>query len=95
MIELYKIETQNFLQHEMYIYHQFKVHKILKENLKEDEALIYIDFSENYNCKYNTEIQAIHFGGSREQICLHTGYIHTKTLNQGFATISGPLFMEQ
>lgn len=30
-------------------------------------------FSENYNCKYSTEVQAVHFGASHQQATLHTG----------------------
>lgn len=32
-----------------------------------------IDFSQNYICKYDNEIQSAHFGASTKQISLHTG----------------------
>lgn len=41
--------------------------------MTENSALIHVDFSENYSCKYNEEIQAVHFGGAKQQITLHTG----------------------
>lgn len=46
--------------------------KDLRRNLRQDEALLHIDFAENYNCKYAAEVQGVHFGGSRQQITLHT-----------------------
>lgn len=42
----------------------------LKENLKNNFILI---SAKNYACKLNTEIQAFHFGGNRQQATLHTG----------------------
>lgn len=51
----------------------------MKDNLKENEAIIHFDFSENYACKYSQEIQSAHFGGSKKQISLHTSVIYYKT----------------
>lgn len=45
-------------------------------NLGPDDYLIHVDFSENYGCKYSREIQAVHFGGNRLQITLHTGVLY-------------------
>lgn len=39
----------------------------LKQNLTAYEAVLHIDFSENYACKMNTAIQAYHFGGSQNR----------------------------
>lgn len=36
----------------------------LRENLKTNECLLHVHFSENYSCKYSQEIQSVHFGGS-------------------------------
>ncbi|WAR13062.1 hypothetical protein MAR_027242 [Mya arenaria] len=38
-----------------------------------EEVMIHVDFSENYNTKYESEIQSMHSGASRRQISLHTG----------------------
>ncbi|KAL4703471.1 hypothetical protein ACJJTC_010343 [Scirpophaga incertulas] len=51
------------------------------------------DFSENYNLKFNEEIQSFHFGGSREQVSLHTGVLYYKdseanSRTKSFCTIS-------
>lgn len=67
----------------------------MKQDLKDKEILIHVDFSENYCLKYNQEIQSFHFGGSREQVSLHTGVLYYKdagTLrNKSFCTISNCL----
>lgn len=69
--------------------------KSCRENLKQDEVLLIIDFSENYECKYNQEIQSSHFGASKKQITLHTAVLYYKE-NQdvkclSFATVSESL----
>lgn len=43
------------------------------------EALIHIDFSENFQWKLSKEIQGMHFGASQRQITLHTGVYYTET----------------
>lgn len=58
------------------------------ENLKPFECAILMDFSENYDCKLSEEIQALHFGGSKSSITLHTGMIYTHTRCQSFVTLS-------
>lgn len=50
--------------------------KNLKENLSVSEVIIHVDFSENYSLKYAEEIQAFHFGGSRQHVSLHTSVIY-------------------
>ncbi|KAK0170557.1 hypothetical protein PV328_008394 [Microctonus aethiopoides] len=52
--------------------------QIQRENSDRREAVIHMDFSENYLTKYAEEIQAFHFGGSRQQISLHTVVTYTK-----------------
>lgn len=65
-----------FLKHKGRERHQWKVVNELKENLKNNEALVHMVFSENYNLKYAEEIQAFHFGGTRKQISLHTVVVY-------------------
>ncbi|KAL4710696.1 hypothetical protein ACJJTC_004341 [Scirpophaga incertulas] len=73
---------------------QYSTVKELKENLSDNEVLIHVDFSENYLLKYNEEIQSFHFGGSRQQISLHTGVLYyrdsqTKEITcKSFCTVS-------
>lgn len=64
-----------------------------EENLEKDECLLHVDFSENYACKYNKEIQSVHFGGSHKQASLHTGVLYkvkdgNEVQAEGFCTIS-------
>ncbi|CAG4910899.1 unnamed protein product [Colias eurytheme] len=54
----------------------------LKENLSPSEAIIHVDFSENYKCQFSREIQAVHFGGSKQQISLHTSVLYYFDVNQ-------------
>ncbi|CAG9839219.1 unnamed protein product [Diabrotica balteata] len=68
----------NFFQHELNIVHQHSGLRIKKTNLTVKEAVFHMDFSENYLTKYAEEIQAFHFGGSRQQISLHTVVSYTK-----------------
>lgn len=76
----------------MHVYnigHQFNRLSTLKERMEEDEAVVHVDYSENYTCKWHREIKDAHFGGSLQQVTSHTGVIY---LNGGrfesFASIS-------
>ncbi|CAH0397160.1 unnamed protein product [Chilo suppressalis] len=62
-------------KHVATITHQYQMIAKLKRKLTQNEVLIHIDFSENYCCKYYEEIQAVHFGGARQQVTLHTGVL--------------------
>lgn len=83
-----------FLVHVRNIVHQQKTIQQIKANLKQDEILIHLDFSENYNCKYEQEVQSAHFGGSKPQLSLHTVVTYHKNMETNqlvktcFCTIS-------
>lgn len=66
-----------FRRHVFNIRWQCRAYRQLRENLRNDECLLHVDFSENYSCKYSHEVQAVHFGGSRQQATLHTGVLYT------------------
>lgn len=93
---IHKFETLliNFFTHILNITMQYLAIKQLKENISVNEVLCHVDFSENYLLKYNEEIQSFHFGGSRQQISLHTGvlyYIDSQTKEKvckSFCTMS-------
>lgn len=75
------------------ISHQYKSFNTLKSTLSTDAVILHIDFSENYSCKFAEEIQAVHFGGARKQITLHTGVMYIKNMSgelvtHSFSTIS-------
>ncbi|CAH0547039.1 unnamed protein product [Brassicogethes aeneus] len=84
-----------FLIHEYNIQHHFKKIKQLRQNISSGSAIINIDFSENYGCKYSNEIQSVHFGASKPQLSLHTGVIYfkigDKLHHQSFTTVSDQL----
>lgn len=75
-------KMDKFLNHERNIVHQHQTIKTKKESLTESEALIHVDFSENYLTKYAEEVQSFHFGGSRQQISMHTVVVYTKDVEQ-------------
>lgn len=80
------------MQHTANKNHQYQHLDSLKNNLQKDEVVLHLDFSENYVCKYQNEVQSFHFEGSKEQVVLHTVmvYINTgdKSFKQAFRTFS-------
>lgn len=79
---------QSFKTHSYNIVHQYKEYRRCTKRLDERTIALQIDFSENYSCKFSTEIQAMHFGASRQQITLHTGIVYTAKGYKCFASIS-------
>ncbi|KAL4720760.1 hypothetical protein ACJJTC_007605 [Scirpophaga incertulas] len=67
-----------FFKHVGTIAHQYQAIQNIKNNLTINDVLIHVDYSENYCCKYNEEIQAVHFGGARQQITMHTGVLYLR-----------------
>lgn len=65
-----------FTKHLLNIISQHRVLTKLKSDLAADEALLHMDFSENYNCKYSAEVQSAHFGASKPQHYTHPFYIY-------------------
>ncbi|XP_060591766.1 uncharacterized protein LOC132746584 [Ruditapes philippinarum] len=81
-------EVERAARHIFNIRHQYKAMAFLKDNMTEQEIFIHMDFSENYNCKLQSEIQSMHFGASQRQISIHTGIAYTKEKLWPFATVS-------
>lgn len=88
LLDAFQEELQNFKTHSYNILHQYKEYRRCTKNLDERTIALHIDFSENYSCKLSTEIQAMHFGASRQQITLHTGIVYTAKGDKCFASIS-------
>ncbi|KAI8420458.1 hypothetical protein MSG28_008946 [Choristoneura fumiferana] len=86
--QLEQSDLIKLFQHEVNIVHQYNTIKSLKESLTEKDAIIHMDFSENYATKCNQEIQSYHFGGSRTQISLHTVVVYTKDKTTSHCTVS-------
>lgn len=90
-VEFDKAIRTHFAQHVYTLRHQFRSYRSLKESLLSNEAVVHVDFSENYECKCATEIQSAHFGASNRQVTIHTGVLYKSDGHQSFATISDSL----
>ena len=76
LCDMFQASLDKFKRHLYNIRKQYRVYLSVRENLKPNECLVHVDFSENYNCSYSSEIQAVHFGGSHQQVTLHTGVFY-------------------
>lgn len=89
LVDEFRDTLKKTCRHFYNIRHQYAALRSLKETMKENEAMVHIDFSENYACKYDKEIQSVHFGPSQTQITLHTGVIYYKgDCTTSFCTVS-------
>ena len=72
--------------------HQFTCLKTLKDSLTKDQVVVHVDYSENYNCKWSKEVKDTHFGGSHQQVTIHTGVLYCSGGKvESFATLSESL----
>ena len=78
LMDKFTNEIHQVKKHVFVIRHQFRVYRILRETMPPESCMIHVDFSENFDGKYATEIQAVHFGGSQQQMTLHTGVLYLK-----------------
>ena len=90
LLELFKKQLTHFKRHLFNIKSQFSFHRELKKSMTHQECLIHVDLSENYVCKYSSEIQAVHFASNQQQATLHTGVLHVGGVEENvcFATIT-------
>lgn len=90
LLELFQSQLTNFKRHLFNIKRQFTFYRELKRSMSDHECLIHVDFSENYSCKYSSEIQAVHFASNQKQATLHTGVLHVGGVEEPvcFGTIS-------
>lgn len=88
LVELFHTLLHKFKRHTFNINQQYSYCRELKKNLSKEEAVIHIDFSESYTCKYSSEklgsgplwllTQAtlhtgvFYIGGEKEAICFST-----------------------
>lgn len=78
LVDKFQRELKDFKKHVFNVRIQHKAYRDCIENLSPNSMALHIDFSENYNCKHSQEIQAHHFGGSRNQLSLHTVVMYRK-----------------
>lgn len=93
MIQEMKNQLPVFTKHSFDTKHQYKELDEIRKTLSCNQVAIVIDFSENWYCKYASEIQSMHFGASKKQVSLHTGAFFYKDLQENlqcvsFATVS-------
>ena len=79
-----------FLKHVYIKREQAKYFESKIENLQEDEAVVQVDFSENYTCKHQDEIQTAHW--SQEQVTIFPVAIWTISDEQNQKTCSSHVF---
>lgn len=79
---------QELSPHVFNIRHQYQAYRKLKHDIAEDSAIVHIDFSENWTCKYASAIQSTHFGAANQQVTLHTGVLYTHLGTSSFCTLS-------
>lgn len=91
LVEDFQEEMDKTLRHLYNIKHQYEAVRSLKQKLGSRDVLIHVDFSENLTCKYESEIQSVHFGASQRQISLHTGVMYLKDKSTSFCSISDNL----
>ncbi|XP_029905945.1 uncharacterized protein LOC115358209 [Myripristis murdjan] len=77
-----------FTIHMFNIKHQYLILKAMKDTLTDDAAAVHVDYSENYTCKYASEIKETHFLGN-EQVTIHTGVLYlSRGRVEAFASLS-------
>ena len=69
-------EVHSFLSHVNRVYTQFKQHKNLKENLPDNHVYIHTDFTEDYRCRSQNEIQSAYW--SPNQVTIHPVVMYYK-----------------
>lgn len=88
LIQAFDKDIRPFRKHVFIMNHQQNQYQYAINNLKDNEALIICDFSENYDCKMKEEVQPKHFGASQVQVTLQTGVVFWKDKAQSFCTLS-------
>ncbi len=73
LAEMFHTLLIKYKRHVFYIWQQYAYYRGLCNSMANDECLIHADYSENFSCKYSTEIQSVHFRSSHQQATLHTG----------------------
>jgi len=89
LVEKLHASLARIRKHLYNIGHQYRSYRELRGKLSEHDCMIQIDFSENFNCKFSREVQAVHFGGSHKQATLQTGIFYVGQQEpRSFCTIS-------
>ena len=77
LLEDLEVQLPSFLEHVFVKRQQARIFKEKIEHLTEEEAVVQVDFAENFSCKYQGEVQSAHW--SQDQVTLFTAAIWTKS----------------
>lgn len=88
LIDIFENNLKLFKIHSYNMWHQINEYNKCCNNLNPGEAAIHCDFSQNFECKLSSEVQAMHFGASKNQVTLHTGVLFLNGKKQSFCTVS-------
>lgn len=86
-------ELPQYLIHVYNKDHKFQTLKEIRNNLPAKRAYAIVDFSQNYECKYHSEIHNLHYGANKSQVSMQTRVFYYKDSNnnlnqQSFCTFS-------
>ncbi|CAH0730340.1 unnamed protein product, partial [Brenthis ino] len=88
MVKNFQEELKTIKKHIFNMKTQFKNFRQCVDEIRANEAVILVDFSENYNCKCTEEIQAHQFSGSRNQVTLHTVVVYVYDKDKKYEALS-------
>lgn len=89
LVKLFESQLSTFVGHFFRICHQYRELQYVRKNPEPDEVVLHVDFSENYSCKWNAEIQQAHFGNAHRQVVIHQGVLYLKEKEPlSFASVS-------
>ena len=77
LLEDLEVQLPSFLEHVFVKRQQARIFKEKIEHLTEEEAVVQVDFAENFSCKYQGEVQSAPW--SQDQVTLFTVAIWTKS----------------
>lgn len=72
-----------YLEHLHNIHNQYELSQESVKNLDNETVVIKSDFSESWGTKYHTEVQSMHYGGSRMLLTLHTSIYYVLNPTSG------------
>ena len=83
MVQVFQESLKEHLKHVYTENHQFSGLKYIQNNFKDNEIVLFVDFSQNYLLKYSSEVQNVHFEDSKQQASLQAGWFYYKSsMNQ-------------
>jgi hypothetical protein len=88
LINILNDRLPKYMKHVFNYEHQHDIMENKRKNLTSEELYLWVDFAENWMTKYATEIQSVHFGGSRLSITLHTAVGYSSEATECFCTLA-------